>query len=371
MANKKYKLADNYWETSGVFDIPQNKTQRQINEEVRDDLSAIQQHKRKVLFVGDSYGAQANSWVTFAAQHMGLDSTQYTNASVSGIGFIVDRNGNIGENYNGFLDAITSVTADRDSYTDVVICGGINDAQYDRVQTFFPSHIKNTINYVRQNFKNAKIRIGYISGALNDSSVLFGRTLERQEIAKYVYIAVGSPYYLNGVENAIHQSLYCYGNDRLHPNATGSEIIGQSVATALETGFATCIRPEENVTLIPSAGRITNQLNRLYYKNDSAILIIDNSFTAEAGDVTCDISNGLTYTFNEFYVNKKVVIGAQTYVRLTDGNGVVIPIRAELYQNTLTIFPIVLSNNRWASISINIIGISQPLVFQMKSSWIN
>ena len=31
MANKKYKLSDDYWETSGVYDLTEGKTQRQIN----------------------------------------------------------------------------------------------------------------------------------------------------------------------------------------------------------------------------------------------------------------------------------------------------------------------------------------------------
>ena len=42
MANKKYKLSEDYWETSGVYDIGQSKTQRQINSDVKDALLPIQ-----------------------------------------------------------------------------------------------------------------------------------------------------------------------------------------------------------------------------------------------------------------------------------------------------------------------------------------
>lgn len=35
MANKKYKLSEDYWETSGVYDIAESKTQRQINSDLK------------------------------------------------------------------------------------------------------------------------------------------------------------------------------------------------------------------------------------------------------------------------------------------------------------------------------------------------
>lgn len=40
MANKKYKLANSdYWETSGVYDLTEGKTQRAINAEVKGSLT--------------------------------------------------------------------------------------------------------------------------------------------------------------------------------------------------------------------------------------------------------------------------------------------------------------------------------------------
>ena len=42
MANKKYKLANSdYWETSGVYDITEGKTQREVNASLKGSLNAI------------------------------------------------------------------------------------------------------------------------------------------------------------------------------------------------------------------------------------------------------------------------------------------------------------------------------------------
>jgi len=44
MANKKYKLANSdYWETSGVYDLTEGKTQRAINAEVKGSLNTVEQ----------------------------------------------------------------------------------------------------------------------------------------------------------------------------------------------------------------------------------------------------------------------------------------------------------------------------------------
>lgn len=66
MANKKYKLANSdYWETSGVYDLTEGKTQRAINAEVKGSLNIVEES------VSDNNYAIANRSITGSINNTG------------------------------------------------------------------------------------------------------------------------------------------------------------------------------------------------------------------------------------------------------------------------------------------------------------
>lgn len=332
---------------------------------------------KKYLFVGDSYSTLSSNWVDFCAQYLGLSASQYVNAGVSGTGFIVDRNGNIGSAYNGFLDCIQAVTADRETYTDVVICGGINDAQYDTYQSFLGDHIKATITYIKTNFPNAIPHIGFIGGALETSSVLYGRTLPRRKIALYGYITAAIPYYLNGVENAIHQSAYCYGSDGLHPNATGSELIGMAVAQAIQNGAAEVYQANPLNLSYPSPWTITGEDVTLTVHNDTAQLnfntanMIFNAGTSQNAQ-TYTRTTGLVMTLpNNLKVNRRYSVQCGIQLRNANNTWTLVYGEFVLEGSTLTMFPVVLSGSGFQSVTTSLFAFVTDLVFNLRTEDIN
>ena len=335
-------------------------------------ITNIQRDKRKVLFVGDSYGAQTDNWVDFCASKLGLSSADYVNASVSGTGFIVDSASHIGSSYNGFLDELVATTANRNSFTDVVICGGINDAQYDTYQTFLGDHIRACITYIKNNFPNARPHIGFIGGALENSSVLYSRTWKRRSVAKYAYISQAAPYYLSGVENVIHQSAWLYSSDGLHPNATGSELIGDAVAQAIKTGSVEIYQAEQSVNITAGTGTSVSTANaHLYFENDKAKFTIDIDFAAGASG-NYGISAGLPFKLQDnLFFNKKATTFANSYCHYSGGGSGVLPLKVELYQDTITFFPVALSGSSWATFSIDVIGLPTGVDVVFPSDWIN
>ena len=340
--------------------------------DLKTSVTNIQRDKRKVLFVGDSYGAQADNWVDFCAAKLGLSSADYVNASVSGTGFIVDSASHIGSSYNGFLDELIATTANRNSFTDVVICGGINDAQYDTYQTFLGDHIRDCITYIKTYFPNARPHIGFIGGALENSSVLYSRTWKRRSVAKYAYISQAAPYYLSGVENVIHQSAWLYSSDGLHPNATGSELIGDAVAQAIKTGGVEIYQAEQSVDITAGTGTSVSAANaHLYFENDKAKFTIDTDF-AVAGTGTYGISAGLPFKLQDkLFFNKKATTLANGYCHYSGGGSGVLPLKVELYQDTITFFPVALSGSSWATFNIDVLGLPTGVDVVFPSDWIN
>jgi len=342
---------------------------------VKNTLSQLKQDKRKILFVGDSYGAQANNWVEAAARYLGLSSTDYINASVSGTGFTCDANGNSGENYNGFLDAIMSITNDRDSFTDVVICGGLNDSAYDTIPAFLADHIHTTISYIKSNFINAKPHIGYIGGALNSSPVLYGRNFLRRSNAKYSYMTSSRPYYLTGVENAIHESAWCYSSDGLHPSEVGGELIGAAISNAIKNGSVKIYRPMEKIDCSITGWDYAIPISFSYNNDYITISIKSEDYPSNAGNTPHSVDNPIIinlpsgYRFNNYFD-----CGCTCYIPVKSGSATpsgIYPVFLEFHDDIIKVGPMILSNGAWGSIIPSTIVFTQGFTVTIPSDWIN
>ena len=122
---------------------------------------------RKVLWVGDSYGVGTGS-ITGENPY---DTAQgFLGCSGTNISVGYSRFGSTGDPGHHYLVHIKSYVAshtDMNEYTDVIICGGANDIIYNPSEDLNdPSNvysIYNTVEYVREHFPNAKIRIGMVA----------------------------------------------------------------------------------------------------------------------------------------------------------------------------------------------------------------
>lgn len=186
---------------------------------------------KKYIFIGDSYnttdtpvgGVPIVPWSTDLVTYLGLTSSDYYNSGVSGAGWV---------NGNTFLNQLQTIvggltTAEKNSITDIVVLGGINDAANADIYTA----IGDFASYVTNNLPNAMITIGCISWAKGTAN----RANLRGKFQIYNNMAVRKNIrVLDNIFTAYHNYLH-YQPDG-HPNSAGSQTIAYFVANALKGG---------------------------------------------------------------------------------------------------------------------------------------
>lgn len=215
-----------YWIQSGSYNGYIADLQNRVN--------ALETPEKHYLFVGDSYGVLASNWVNILTVRLGLTTSQYTNLCVSGAGFV---NGN-----KGFLSQLTNFSGDRTKVTNIIICGGANDA-INRGQSNFAELVTDIIevgDYISANYQNAKTFLGFIGDVLPTSQFVSNHSYYNLEWAKYCYTNTAmnaGMIYLSGVEYALHVNPYGFSDDGLHPSASGSIAIANAIYNALDCSY--------------------------------------------------------------------------------------------------------------------------------------
>lgn len=177
---------------------------------------------RKVLFVGDSYAqgyspdGSVTGWPARVVTLLGIPSN--TVRASGGIGFYHNIDG---VSFYNIADDVT----DKDSYTDVVICGGRND--YDATYSQLIAAVKNVITHYKSIFTNAVIHVGMIAYSNETVVDIF------KSYTSYLWGATETAaHYLYGVETALFNHTLL-ATDNVHPNGNGQQAIADAIATAL------------------------------------------------------------------------------------------------------------------------------------------
>ena len=198
---------------------------------INDTLYGVKSYDdRKIVFHSDSYGT--SNWPAAAATALGLTSNSYYDLMQSGAAF----NTKMASQYN-FLYGLQNTTFPdpRTDYTDIVVCAGRNEIIADYPQIM--DGLSNYYAYVKQQFPNAKLHIGFIGWDLNTTEVADNK--EGQlfvACSAYMQWCVQNGVdYLTGVENILHdRSLF--QEDGKHPNEQGGQMLGNGIAIALSKG---------------------------------------------------------------------------------------------------------------------------------------
>ena len=210
------------------------------------DITAIQKAmaKRRFIIVGDSYAVghtpdgDVTSFVTIVKNYLGLDSTQIYNASA---------------NYSSFgntvkfltqLQAIEDNVDDKDTITDIVVCGGYNDRSSSLAD--IDTGMANFKTYARATYPNAVMSIVFIGWSktpIMDSSLVAGDGYTRKvgvcsAMSKYTEAAGKNGFaYLGNVSKCLYRKSY-FSSDGFHPNLTGQEVIANYLISLLYKGEA-------------------------------------------------------------------------------------------------------------------------------------
>lgn len=190
---------------------------------------------RRVLWAGDSYG---NGWdgsqsltdpYTFASGKLGCS---FVNVSHGGCRF-----GTAGTDaqyrYRTYIKNYVDTHTDMASFTDVIIIGGANDIIFNPTDDI-SSEIATTVNYVKANFPNAKIRIGMVARLANTgaSNCTLYNTI--QVLSRYKQGAIN-----NGVEfiegsELINHDYNLLASDGIH--LSNYQTMGVKLASLLLSG---------------------------------------------------------------------------------------------------------------------------------------
>lgn len=203
----------------------------------------------KVLFVGDSYALpQYGDWVAKCVSIMGLSSDEYWDISISG--------SNIARgNWNTFLNTWADEHEnDVNDIGTIILCGGINDSDANAITTLNGAIIT-LANTIKNRFPKARGHMYYVGWALDNSSILAGRTAAYRNVAQQMWQATGTQHglvYHSGCETVLHNR-DLIGEDGLHPNSTGGYAIARMINNTLKGGV-TRVSAYETPTMTPVSG---------------------------------------------------------------------------------------------------------------------
>lgn len=200
---------------------------------------------RKFIFISDSYGINPSStenWISYTAQFLGLDTTDYYSNAVNGARFNQTDPGQ--PNFISVLQDLEAEINDKDSITDIIVLGGYNDRNAD------VEAIKDGIgiftSYAKSKFKYATISIIHAAMSTNYNDRL---SLYSQSYPAYATCSDKGALYISGCEMGLHSKSYLR-DDGLHPSALGSRALARKVANAIAYGTRSTIGYEtEHYTL--------------------------------------------------------------------------------------------------------------------------
>lgn len=220
-----------------------------INEIYLRTMNPHRLRNRKVLFVGDSYGVVTDNWVGKFITITGLKAENCVNLCYGGAGFIDPQSF-----LNQIRNYVPSEGMERDKITDIIVCGGVNDADPANSPTIntINAAIQTFVNYAKQEYPFATVYIGMIgrlSGLGLHSDYIYNLNFPVLDSYKYHSPRYGAVY-LNGVENAMWDYKNFFNSDGVHPNNDGSLSIAMAVANAWRSGsYQVISHPAEDYEL--------------------------------------------------------------------------------------------------------------------------
>ena len=228
--------------------------------DAQNDIVDLQNaNKKRYIFIGDSYnttdtppgGYPITPWGPVVAGFLGLSADDYYNTGVSGAGFV---------NGTTFLQQLQALTIDdKDSITDIVVAGGVND---ENDTATLGTEITNFANYVAANFKNAIITLAMISWGKSAA----GRPL--LESVNYYYQTKSMLPNVRCMTDAnclYHNYSLWQTPSQGHPSLAGTNMIANGIANYLKGyDYGISNRSEDTVTISSDDIPLTGNTFKIY-----------------------------------------------------------------------------------------------------------
>mgnify|MGYP000196279935 CR=1 FL=1 len=262
--------------------------------------------KRVFILIGDSYGENPydykGGWTAPFKNFSGLTEgvNCFTNC-VGGTGFV--KTGNTGKTFLDLLKDVNIGTVNPENVTDILICGGCNDA--DTSYSDLNTAILSFRNYCKQHFINANINISMI-GIFKSSNK---RKLLLTTVLRSYQLSVN--YGMRYIDSTCCLHRYdLIGEDGIHPTSAGCINIGRNLYNALFMGQGVQLI-NYNEEPLTGGNHITYGGNNKFYgfSNNGVIYFGMIKNTVITFDTTISISN-----------NSDIIIGNLKYSTLLENS---------------------------------------------------
>lgn len=204
--------------------------QQTITDSIQNITNIYTGNNKKMIVESDSYGMRTTSKPTWT--ELTVSNFPGTiNISVSSIGFLPWEDGT---NFQTVLaqNTATLTQTEKDSITDIIVCGGWNDARQltqGKTITQLQQQIFAYSEYCREQFKNATVHIGFIGWQTNDAV---------QKETTLSDLITTQSIYENSVALNLHHLLHAsqpmkdsfnFDTTQFHPNPNGSTALYFSI----------------------------------------------------------------------------------------------------------------------------------------------
>lgn len=238
-----------------VYDVKDTTARNEINKIIPPKAFL----NRKYLFVGDSYavgyqGAGITNIEGYFSKVVGALNLNAQIVCENGYGFIGMSSG------LSWLNLLQNTTIpNKDSFTDVIICGGMNDRDTDQnIETA----MTDTFTYIHTNFPNATIHVGCVgryAKQSNEQNIVSMRRIAT--LYKIISISYGNKY-IDNSDLLLHNMSYFISDD-IHPNVYGENQLAYGIKQYIVNGIINDIKninrldgfqidtitPENNISL--------------------------------------------------------------------------------------------------------------------------
>lgn len=205
------------------------------DEKARNTLNTLTNDR--YIFIGDSYGtgntADENgnpvkittSWIELAISYLGLTAGNHYTKAQNGSGFAYPTNAT----FTHLIQQLEGTVESPETITKIVCCGGFNDMKnLGEIQ----SGISSFMSYVKEQYPNAKVYVGFIAwskNALNWANLMTTCKTYQESASRY------GASYVGGLEYVLHDYNNIY-TDTIHPTQNGQNLIASRLCSFLNGG---------------------------------------------------------------------------------------------------------------------------------------
>lgn len=190
-----------------------------------------QSHKRRIVFIGDSYGdgwtpdGTFPNWIDKTAAFLGLSQNDYIKQSYGGAGF--GKPSSAGNQYvPNLINLAYQNIANPETVSDVIMGLGYNDYIYANDATTIKNGVNTAIAVSKQRFPNARIHI-FAIGFTTDHEIQYKL---RKVYTAYSTTLADFEFY--NISDALGETAL-FSTDGIHPLENGQQYIALSVVRGI------------------------------------------------------------------------------------------------------------------------------------------